>query len=141
MSQMSNYLQEKLLKLVLRSTAFTAPDVWVALYTTAPTDAGGGVEVSTSGGTLYVRQNVVGTGAWSAPAGEGGGGMLSDNLASIPFPVAGADWGTIKAFGLKDSDIGGSDNLLVWGLLTVDKVVNNGDQFTFPLGELNIIFR
>jgi hypothetical protein len=44
--------------LTLRNTTYTAPaTVYVSLWTSDPTDAGSGTEVSTSG-TSYARQSV-----------------------------------------------------------------------------------
>lgn len=53
MSQLSNYLENKLIDHVLRNTAYTPPaTVYLALYTTDPTDADSGTEVS-GGGTAF----------------------------------------------------------------------------------------
>ena len=71
---MSDYLEEALMKLLFRNTALSCPaNIYVALYTVAPTDAGGGTEVPTVGGSLYVRQAVNTTTGWSAPAVVSGG--------------------------------------------------------------------
>jgi hypothetical protein len=63
------YNEEGLLN-VLRGTAYplaATGSVYIALYTAAPTDAGGGTEVSAGG---YARQAVSkATGSWSAPSG------------------------------------------------------------------------
>jgi hypothetical protein len=42
----SDFLENKLLDHMLGKTAYTMPTVYVGLYTAAPTDAGGGTEVS-----------------------------------------------------------------------------------------------
>ena len=52
MSQMSDYLENKMVDLIFRGQAYTAPVIYVALYTAAPSDAGGGTEVS---GNAYAR--------------------------------------------------------------------------------------
>jgi len=104
----------------------TAPTPYVALYTTAPTDAGGGVEVS---GGSYARQSS--SGKWASPSG----GSVSTN-AEIAFPTATADWGTVVAFAILDAVTGG--NFLYWGDLTASKTVNNGDTFKFPSGNITL---
>ncbi len=54
MAEFSNYLENKVLDHVLRNTSYTSPTtVYVGLYTSDPTDAGSGTEVS---GGSYARQ-------------------------------------------------------------------------------------
>ena len=54
MSGFSDYLEDKVLDHVFGGNAFTAPTtLYVALYTVAPSDTGGGTEVS---GGAYARQ-------------------------------------------------------------------------------------
>jgi hypothetical protein len=57
MAEMSNYLENALINATLRNTSYTPPTtVYVALFTSDPTDAGSGTEVSTAG-TSYARQS------------------------------------------------------------------------------------
>jgi len=138
---MSDYLEQKLLDELLNKVAFPGPSTYVALFTTAPTDAGGGVEVS---GGAYARQ-LVDTNAslvdpkWNLAVSEGGGGFLVDNLQDIVFPTATAAWGTVVAAAIFDAVTAG--NMLVHGALTVDKPVTLDDTFKFLAGELDIIFK
>lgn len=104
----------------------TATTPYIALYTAAPTDAGGGTEVT---GGSYARQDS--SGNWAAPAG----GAVANN-AEIGFPQASADWGTIVAFAILDAVTGG--NFLYWADLTASKVVNSGDTFKFPIGNIDL---
>ena len=54
MAGFSDYLEDKVLNHVFAGSAFTAPStLHVALYTVAPSDTGGGTEVS---GGAYARQ-------------------------------------------------------------------------------------
>ena len=57
----SNYLENKLIDHVMRGVAFTTPgvNIFVALYTAAPGEAGGGTEVI---GGAYARKQVSGSG-------------------------------------------------------------------------------
>lgn len=106
--------------------------IYVALYTVAPSDSGGGTEVS---GGAYARVAVQpADAAWSAPDGTGG---LTDNVAAITFPAPTANWGTVVAFGIHDRLTGG--NLLVHGAITPNKTVNNGDPApSFAIGALDV---
>jgi len=125
MGSFSDYFENKIIDHMLRNQAFTPPStLYVALYTVAPTDAGGGTEVS---GGSYARQAVT----FSAASGG-----ATSNSADITFPQATADWGTIVAVGILDASSGG--NLLAWGALTANKTVNSGDQFKITAGNLTL---
>jgi hypothetical protein len=90
----------------------------VALYTVAPTDTGGGTEVS---GGSYARQSITFDAAATAT-----GTTTAKNAAEILFPVATGNWGTVVAAAV----FVGSD--MVWyGNLTASRTVNSGDQFRF----------
>jgi len=126
----SDFLELELLDHVLGNAAYTAPaTVYIALYTVAPTDAGGGTEVS---GGAYARKDMANNATnWpAAAAGEKSNGTV------ITFVTATANWGTIVAFGIFDAVSGG--NLLYWGDLTVSKAVNNGDTAEFPVGDIDV---
>ena len=125
MAGFSDYYENKVIDHMLRNQAFTPPStVYVGLFTVAPTDAGGGTEVS---GGSYARQAVT---LAAASAGA------TQNSADITFPTATADWGTIVAAGLFDAASAG--NLLAWNNLTASKTVNNGDTFKISAGSLTI---
>ncbi len=135
MSQMSDYLETELRKHIFRTGSFTKPTaLYVALFTAAPSDAGGGTEVS---GGSYARANLPPLDTnWSAPDGTGG---LTDNLAAITFPAPSANWGSITHFAIFDAASAG--NMLLWGALTTPKTVNNGDPApSFPIGSLDVTF-
>jgi hypothetical protein len=121
MSQMSDYLEAQIGNLLFRTQVAWKPSaIYIALFTVAPTDAGGGTEVS---GGSYARVQVTQADAnWNAPSG--GNGLFS-NVNDITFPTPTADWGTIVAVGIFDAASAG--NLLIWGNLTANKTVNNGD--------------
>jgi hypothetical protein len=123
----SDYLETKVIQHLFESD-FSAPaNMYVALYTVAPTDAGGGTECS---GGAYARVGVArGTGWTSA-------GDATENAADITFTEATASWGTVVAFGLFDASTVG--NLLYWGDLTASKTIDNGDTAKIPAGDLDI---
>jgi hypothetical protein len=121
----SDYLENKLLDHVLTNTAYTSPTtVYVGLYTVAPTDAGGGTEVT---GNNYARESVSFA---SAVAGE------TSNDAEVEFGTPSATWGEVVAFGVFDADTAG--NLLYWGDLTNAKTINTGDTVKFLVSEIDI---
>lgn len=125
MGSFSDYYENKIIDHMLRNQSFTPPStLYVALYTVAPSDSGGGTEVS---GGSYARQTVTFT---AASAGA------TSNSADIAFPQATADWGTIVAIGILDASSAG--NLLAWGTLTTNKTINNGDQFKILAGNLTL---
>jgi hypothetical protein len=125
MANISDYYENKFIDHMLRAVAFTPPStIYLALYTAAPTDAGGGTEVS---GGSYARQS------FTLSAASGG---ATSNSADITFPTATANWGTIVAVGIFDASTNG--NLLMWGTLTTSKTVSSGDTFKIAAGDLDI---
>ena len=123
----SDYLETAVIQHLFESD-FSAPaNMYVALYTSAPTDSGGGVECT---GGAYAREQVVrGTGWTSA-------GNATENASDITFTEATASWGTVVAFALHDALTGG--NMLYWGDLTTSKSIDNGDTAKIPAGDLDI---
>ena len=132
----SDYLEAALLNHTLGGTAFTPPaTIYVALFTAAPSDSGGGTEVTTAGGTLYARVAVTNnTTNW--PNASGTSPTSKSNGTTITFPTAGADWGTVVAVALFDASTGG--NQLYWATLNANKVVSNGDTASFSPGTITI---
>lgn len=121
----SDYLKVNLLNEVLRATEFAAPGaVYLAAYTVAPTDAGGGTEVT---GGSYTRQTIT----FSGPSSN-----LVSNSADILFPMATASWGTIVHFGIFDAPAAG--NLLYHTALTAARTIDIGDQLRIPTGQLQV---
>jgi threonine dehydrogenase-like Zn-dependent dehydrogenase len=122
----SDYLEDKLLKHAFTNTTYTpAATMYVGLYTAAPTDAGGGTQVS---GGSYARVSVAFT--------VSGTSTLCTNSAAVEFTAATASWGTIVAVGVFDASTAG--NLLAWADLTVNKTIDTGDIFRIPTGDLDI---
>jgi len=127
MAGFSDYLEDKVLDHVFGGSAYTAPStLYVALYTVAPSDTGGGTEVS---GGAYARQ----TAAFSV---SGTNQTTASNTAAIEYPTATADYGTVVAVGVFDASSSG--NLLAYANLSTSKVVSSGDIFRFNTGDLDI---
>jgi hypothetical protein len=133
MAGKSNYLEGQLLNLIFRTqTAWKPSAVYVGLLTAAPTDAGGGTEVS---GGSYARVAVSQLDAnWNAPAGTP---RAITNVNAVTFPAPTANWGAVPYFGIYDALTAG--NLLYWAALTTSKTINNGDAApSFAAGALSI---
>jgi len=125
MAEFTDYLENKIIDHMLRNQAYTPPStVYVALFTSATDDTGGGTEVS---GGSYARQAV------TLSAASGG---ASSNTANITFPQATAAWGTITHVALMDALTGG--NMLMHSPLDESKTVNNGDTFKINAGDLDV---
>jgi hypothetical protein len=126
MAGFSDYLEDKVLDHVFGGVAYTQPTKHVALYTVAPTDTGGGTEVT---GGSYARQ----TGAFTV---SGTNPTTASNSAAIEYPTATANYGTVVAVGILDASTGG--NLLAYANLDTSKSVTTGDVFRFDTGDLDI---
>ena len=125
MAEMSNYLENALINVTLRATAYTAPTtVYVGLYTSDPTDANTGTEVT---GGSYARQSVT----FGAPSNG-----TSTNSAIVEFPQATASWGTVSHIGILDALTTG--NLLYHTPLDASKTISTGDVFRIAVGSLSV---
>lgn len=135
--------EKKILDLIFRNAAASATtpagldasNLYVALFTTAPTDSSVGTEVS---GGSYARVAVArsGTPGWTAAAGTT---ATTDNSALITFPTPTGNWGTIVAIGICNSLAGAlSTDLIAWMDQTPNKTINTGDTVTFAAGALDI---
>ncbi len=125
MAEMSNYLENALINGTIRGTTYTAPaTVYVGLFTSDPTDAGSGTEVS---GGSYARQSAT----FTAPSN---GGTVSN--ADITFPQATGNWGTVGWIGIFDALTTG--NLLYHTALDTSKTIETGDIFKISSGNLSV---
>ena len=132
MANASNYLELKVLDHVLGEGArdFTSPTtLFLGLFTAvSDPDAGSVTEVPSLYG--YVRKDL------SFNTASAGAAL---NSADITFPTAsGGAWGTITHVGVYDSQVGGTDNLLVWAALAASKVVSDGDTFVIQASNLTV---
>lgn len=126
MSSFTDYTETLALNWLFTANAATRPSAWyVALFTAAPGEAGGGTEISTSG-TAYVRK----TAAFTVS------GNLATNSAAIEWDVASTNWGTITHIAVFDAASGG--NMLAYAPLAASKSIGAGDVFRIPAGDLDI---
>lgn len=125
MANFSNYLENALINATLRNTGYSSPTtVYVALYSTDPTDADTGTEIS---GGSYARTSVT----FGAPSNG-----VATNNADVTFPTATGSWGTVTHVGIRDSSTSG--NLLYHSSLTTSKTVGSGDVFKISSGNLSV---
>lgn len=123
----SDYAELKILDHIRGKTSWTMPTAYVALFTAAPSDAGGGTEVS---GGSYARVVTAGADWTAASAGS------SSNANVITFPTSTGAWGTVTHFGLFDASSAG--NLLCWASLTNSRIMISGDIARFSAAALVI---
>jgi len=110
--------------------------IFIALFTAAPGETGGGTEVS--GGAYARTANQPLDANWTATAGGDG---QTDNAADITFPApVGSNWGTIISFAQMDRATG-TATMFSYASLTASRVVNDGDQAPkFATGALTATF-
>lgn len=127
MANLSDWSEAALLDWLLGGSTPTRPAArHLALFTAAPSDSGGGTEVSTGG---YARQALTFAAA-ASPAGT------ATTSAPASFTASGAGYGTVTHIGIFSASTGG--NLLAWGALTTQRTVNDGDTLTFAGGSITV---
>lgn len=126
MAAISDHAEKLLLDWLMTTGSATRPTAWfLALYTAAPSDSGGGTEVSTGG---YARKAIAFNAA-SSPDGT------TSNSAVVEFEAS-ANWGSITHIGIFDAATSG--NLLWHGALATARTVNNGDKLEFAIGAVQL---
>ena len=124
MASFTDYLEDAVLNYVFRNTGTpTSTSVYLGLFTVAPTDAGGGTEVSGAG---YARQ---------VTAFDAASGGAITNTAAESFTASGGDYGTVVASGVFDALTGG--NLLGYASDT-PAIVNDGTTINYAIGAIDI---
>jgi hypothetical protein len=127
MAALSDYAEKLILDWMMTTGSATRPTNWyVGLYTAAPSDAGGGTEVSGSG---YAREPV------TFAAATSGTGTTS-NTGIVSFTASGGNWGSITHIGIHDAASAG--NLLWHGSLAAAKNVQDGDSLEFAVGNIDL---
>lgn len=120
----TNFLETEILDHVFGGAAYTAPStLYLGLFTGAPSDTGGGTELS---GNAYAR----------LPMAMSVSGNTATNSAAEEFATATGSWGTITHVGVFDASSSG--NLMAYGTLSASKSVGTGDVFRIPAGDLDI---
>ena len=127
MAALSDHAENLLLNFLMTTGTATRPTSWyVALFTSAPNDAGGGTEVSGNG---YSRQSV----SWDTASGTGG---TTANSGAVSFTASGSGFGTVTHIGIFDASSSG--NLLWHGAMDTAKSVASGDVLQFAVGAIDL---
>jgi hypothetical protein len=132
-SNISNYAVQSILNQLFGGVAFSAPaNIFVALFTTAPsfTTGSGGTEVS---GGSYARLSVTNN-TTNFPS-ISGTTRVKTTGANFTFATPSASWGTVTAFGFYDA---ASGNFLGGGDLTASQTIASGNTVVFNTGNLTI---
>jgi hypothetical protein len=127
MASFTDYTENKVLDHVVGKTSFTMPSIWIALFTAAPSDTGGGTEAT---GGSYARKSTAGA-DWAAASGG-----ATSNAAAITFVTPSASWGTVTHFALMDASTAG--NMIAWSSLTTPQAIGTGNTVSFAIGELDV---
>lgn len=129
MSSFTDYTENLVLNWLFTTNSATRPTAWyIGLFTAAPSDAGGGTEVTGNG---YAR---VATGTLSV---SGTSPTNCTNDAAIEFAAAsGGNWGTITHIAVMTASTAGT--MLGWAPLTTSRTINDGDILRIPAGDLDI---
>lgn len=121
----SAFLRSAAVKHNLGITSFTMPTgCYLALYTTDPTVADTGTEVS---GGSYARQNL------ASKFGSESGGIVPSN-AIVTFSSMPAC--TVSHWAIRSASSGG--NLLYFGMFDLPITLNSGDPFPIASGDIKI---
>jgi hypothetical protein len=118
----------------LKGTTYTAAPatVYIALFTTAPTDDAGASAVEVSGGS-YARASITTSTGWSTISGAPSAPGQISNSGVITFATPSASWGTVLAIGIYDAVSAG--NLLYWNTIT-SQAIGSGVVASFAIGAL-----
>lgn len=140
-AQATDYLENLIIDHLFRTRSWAKPTaLWMALFTSAPSDSGGGTEVS---GGSYTRVNLAPLDTnWTSTQGGTSGnstgtGGLTGNAVAIVFPAPTAAWGVVSHFAIFDAATGG--NMLIWDALTSPRNILGGDPApSFAIGALQV---
>lgn len=124
MANLSDWSENALLDWLMGGASPTRPTTrYLALFTAAPSDSGGGTEVSGNG---YARQ------AFTCAAAASG---ATSNDSAASFTASGGNFGAVTHIGVFSASSAG--NLLWHGAMTAAKTVNDGDTLNFAIGDLD----
>lgn len=131
MGAQSDYLDRAALRWAFEQVAFPSLPAalpYLALYTVAPTKAGGGTEVS--GGSYARLATALADWAVSGPPYR----VANARLLALGTPTVA--WGTLVAYGLLDAPAAG--NLLYSAVLALPRTPAVGQPVVFSIGTLTI---
>ena len=129
MGSFTDYLEKKMLNALFGHDTIVSFTTYFALFSTAPSDASGGVEFSFTAN--YARVNFSQMSSATAD---------SRNSTTITFgtnTALGGPWGTASCFAVFDGAAAGA-NMLFWSSLTAAKAIATGDMAQFATGSLTV---
>jgi hypothetical protein len=136
MGSFSDALEASLLNHTFGAVTYTPPATWyLAAFTAAPSDTGGGTEATGSG---YARVAITNN-TTNFPNATGTNPSTKTNGAAFTFPTATGDWSSganMVAWALFTASSGGT--MGPWGALDVPKPVLTGDTLSFAASALTI---
>jgi hypothetical protein len=128
MGALSNYLEEKIVEHFLRNSAVASPaTVYLALFTSDPTETGSGTEASY---VNYARQPA----AWTALDGNG----QTKNTTTVTFPANGNASASVVVTHAALFDAATGGNMLLHGALASSKTLQVGDVLSFAPNALTL---
>lgn len=135
MAGKSQYLENAMLNWLKGTTFVAAPaTVYIALFTTNPTDDAGTSAVEVSGGS-YARASITTSTGWSSISGAPSAPAQISNGSTVTFATPTASWGTVIGIGIYDASTAG--NLLYWNSIT-SQAIGSGVVASFSAGALII---
>ncbi|MDQ3649698.1 MAG: hypothetical protein M3458_05335 [Acidobacteriota bacterium] len=124
----TNFERNRLLDLKVGDGVYAKPPTYYfGLFTSAPTVAGGGTEVT---GGAYTRVAVANDLANWPDAGSG----TKANAIALAWAQASAPWGTVTHVGIFDALTGG--NMTDFTALATPRAIVSGDTFSLPAGSI-----
>jgi hypothetical protein len=124
---------QQLLAALLAQGTFTPPtELWLALHTADPGEAGSLADEVDDSGTGYLRMEV--TALLSAVSATGSSVLLS----AVTFPDPTGEWGTPTHASLCDAGTVGTGNVLLYGPIDNPRYVTTGeDPIEIPAASLS----
>ena len=104
--------------------------IYGACCTVDPSDAASmsGKEAT---GSAYARTAIT--------CGDNAAAGTISNTAAVEFPAAsGGNWGTIGWLAICTTDVEDADTAIASGSLTASKVIDDGDQIVFAIGNIDV---
>lgn len=131
MTAFSDYSENTLINATLRGATYTGGSVFIALFTTDPTDAGTGLEVADSAYRRQQAHTTVVQDGFTVPANG-----VTTNARTLVFPAIIDARITITHWAIFDSLTAG--NMLYQAPLLNPKTLDPSDVLSFPIGSLSI---
>lgn len=125
MAAFSDAAETLIANFIANAQTATRPTAWfLALFTVAPSDSGGGTEVSGSG---YARQAIT--------FGAASSGVVA-NTSTHTFTASGGSWGTVTHYGIFSASSAGT---LYWhGALGTSRTVADTESLTVAAGAFTL---